>query len=273
MSVAAEPPPPVPNAAAKAAAPAAERNFRRIDADLVHASVVALDTRIARNFPRAGLRNIGRELIDVSADAPRRIGAIQRRSTIVRVVAWLLSVAIVGILLTIPFTLRPGRVDTLADAVQVLEAALSASFFIGACILFLLSWQSRMRHARTMEAIHELRALAHVVDMHQLTKDPPMMLAGEGPAGSKAEIYTPQELQRYLDYCSEMLALISKVAVLYAQESTDPQTMNVVDDIEDLTNGLSRKVWQKIILIQRASPNVGTPPSLVPAHKPPMEIE
>ena len=70
-----------------------------------------------------------------------------------------------------------------------------------------------------------------------------------------------------------MLALISKVAVLYAQESTDPQTMNVVDDIEDLTNGLSRKVWQKIILIQRAAPNVGTPPSLVPAHKPPMEIE
>jgi hypothetical protein len=29
-----------------------------------------------------------------------------------------------------------------------------------------------------MEAIHELRALAHVVDMHQLTKDPPMLLAG-----------------------------------------------------------------------------------------------
>jgi hypothetical protein len=249
------------------------RVFRRIDAELVHCTIAALEARIGRSFPKSGLRKIGRELMEVSADAPRRIAAIQRRSGAVRIIAWLLSLAILGILGTIPFTLRPGHVETLADAIQVLEAALSASFFIGACILFLLSWQSRMRHARTMEAIHELRALAHVVDMHQLTKDPPMLLARESDPNSGTDLYSPEELQRYLDYCSEMLALISKVAVLYAQDSTDPQTMDVVDDIEDLTNGLSRKVWQKIVLIQRGKPGVGTPPSLVPAHKPPMELE
>ena len=39
-----------------------------------------------------------------------------------------------------------------SEAVQILEAALSASFFIGACVLFLLTWESRMRHQRTMDA-------------------------------------------------------------------------------------------------------------------------
>jgi hypothetical protein len=166
--------------------------------------------------------------------------------------------------------------------VGVLEAALSAAFFIGASLLFLLTWESRMRHNRTIEAVHELRALAHVVDMHQLTKDPPMLLGGgdaAAPAAAAAAVaapprtYTPFELQRYLDYCSEMLALISKIGVLYVQDSTDAATIAVVDEIEDLTNSLSRKCWQKIILIQRQGPpGLGPPPSLEPARIPPQTV-
>jgi hypothetical protein len=276
MSVAPPASPPQSEPVAKASETAkprrAPRIYRRIDPQLVHETIVALEARIGHSFPQSGLRKVAQEFVEVSADTAGRIDRIQRRSTIVRIVAWLLSIVIIGILTTLPFTLRTGHVDTLAEAIQVLEAALSASFFIGACILFLLTWQSRMRHQRTMEAIHELRALAHVVDMHQLTKDPPLLLAGQHAPNSASEFYSPADLQRYLDYCAEMLALISKVAVLYVQDSTDPQTIDVIDDIEDLTNGLSRKVWQKIILIQRQSSAVGTPPSLVPAPIPQPEI-
>ncbi len=234
------------------------KSYRRIDPSAVHDTVVRLEARIAARFPEAGLRQVALELIDVSADATRRIRSIRRRSVGVRLVSWLLAAAVLGILLTIPFTLRMGRVETLADAIQNLDAALSSSFFIGACILFLLTLESRLRRGRTMEAIHELRALAHVVDMHQLTKDPTMLLNVDtqpSPVSTSPQspprTYTPFELTRYLDYCSEMLALISKLAVLYVQDSADAETFGMVDDIEDLTNGLSRKIWQKIMLIQR----------------------
>ena len=236
--------------------------YRRIDADAVHDTIVQLEARIGGHFPQSGLRKVAKELIDVSRDTTRRIAMIRRRSAFLRVSAWLLSVAILAILLTLPFNLRRGSVETLADAVGMLESALSASFFIGACIIFLVTMESRLRNQRTIEAIHELRALAHVVDMHQLTKDPPMLLGfGSGPNppdvpesswGDRS--YTVFDLQRYLDYCSEMLALISKVAVLYVQDSTDPTTIGVVDEIEDLTNGLSRKIWQKIMIIERHIP-------------------
>jgi hypothetical protein len=240
------------------------RSYRRIDAAAVHETIVTLESRIGRRFPESGLRRVAQDLIDVSRDTAKRIRRIRRRSGAVRLLAWLLSLGILAILLTIPFTLRPGRVDTLAEGVQVLEAALSASFFIGACILFLLTLESRMRHQRTMAAIHELRSLAHVVDMHQLTKDPTTLL---DPAQQPApRPYTPFELQRYLDYCSEMLALISKVAVLYVQDTTDTATIGVVDEIEDLTNGLSRKIWQKIMLIERATAHpAGDATSVAPA--------
>jgi hypothetical protein len=103
------------------------------------------------------------------------------------------------------------------------------------------------------------------------------MLLGVGASGAAVETtpvspprtYTPFELQRYLDYCSEMLALISKIAVLYVQDSADSETVAIVDDIEDLTNGLSRKIWQKIMLIER-NPSPAMPPrdAASPAGKP-----
>ena len=236
--------------------------FRRIDAEAVHDTIAKLEKRIAGHFPESGLRKVAQELLDVSHDAQRRIRMIRRRSAFLRAIAWMLSIAILAILTTLPFNLRPGNVETLADAVQILESALSASFFIGASIIFLITLQTRMRTQRTIEAIHELRALAHVVDMHQLTKDPPMLIgmgnqpqpAGVPPSTWEDRAYTVFDLQRYLDFCSEMLALISKVAVLYVQDSTDATAIGVVDEIEDLTNGLSRKIWQKIMIIERHAP-------------------
>ena len=61
---------------------------------------------------------------------------------------------------------------------------------------------------------------------------------------------TPAELGRYLDYCSEMLALLSKTAALWAQGFPNPVVVTAVDQIEVLTIGLSRKIWQKLNLLE-----------------------
>ena len=58
------------------------------------------------------------------------------------------------------------------------------------------------------------------------------------------------ELNRYLDYCSDALALISKIAALHVQGFQDPVLLDAVDDVEDLTAGFSRKIWQKITILE-----------------------
>jgi hypothetical protein len=193
--------------------------------------------------------------VDVARDTAQTIAHIQQRSSKIRVVSYGLAGAILLILVVAAFMLKLGHVETLPEAIQVAEAALSASFFIGAAIIYLLSLESSVRRKRALEAIHELRALAHVVDMHQLTKDPALLL-NPVPAVTPGPrpFYTAFELQRYLEYCSEMLALISKVAVLYVQDFPDPVAVGVVDEIEDLTTGLSRKIWQKVVLLDRHVP-------------------
>jgi hypothetical protein len=60
---------------------------------------------------------------------------------------------------------------------------------------------------------------------------------------------SPFELTRYLDYCSEMLSLTSKLAALYAQNLPDPVVIDAVNEIESLTTNLSQKIWQKITIL------------------------
>ena len=134
---------------------------------------------------------------------------------------------------------------------QALDSSIGSVVFVGAAILFFLSWEHRIKRDRALKAIHELRALAHIVDMHQLTKDPESY-AGHGPSSSqiRKRVMTPFELNRYLDYCSDALALISKIAALYVQGFQDPVLLDAVDDVEDLTAGFSRKIWQKITILE-----------------------
>jgi hypothetical protein len=61
------------------------------------------------------------------------------------------------------------------------------------------------------------------------------------------------ELGRYLDYCTELLSLISKIAALYVQRFDDEVTLGAVNEVESLTSGLSKKIWQKIMILDSAT--------------------
>jgi hypothetical protein len=101
------------------------------------------------------------------------------------------------------------------------------------------------------------RSIIHVIDMHQLTKDPSMAVSVAGKtASSPPRMLSRFELARYLDYCSEMVSLTSKVAVLYAQTFPDPVVTEAVSEIERVGVGLSQKIWQKIMILETVGTNV-----------------
>ena len=117
-----------------------------------------------------------------------------------------------------------------------------------------ITLETRFKRRATLRALYRLRSIIHIVDMHQLTKDPEFALwpAGTATASSPRRTLTRFELVRYLDYCSEMFALSSKVAALYAEHLHDAVVLEAVNDIESLAAGLSNKVWQKIMILEAA---------------------
>ena len=140
--------------------------------------------------------------------------------------------------------------DNVYTLIQGFDALIHIVFVVGGLLFFLVSMEDRLKRRRALRAVNELRSIIHVVDMHQLTKEPASSFAGGTPTpNSPKRNLTPFELGRYLDYCSEMLALIAKVAVLYAQALPDPVIVDAVSDIERLTTNLSQKIWAKITLI------------------------
>ncbi|MDO9001182.1 MAG: hypothetical protein Q7W45_15565 [Bacteroidota bacterium] len=118
---------------------------------------------------------------------------------------------------------------------------------IGACFYFLYKLEDITKQKHILNALHELRTIAHVIDMHQLTKDPTFILSEKTEHSPKRDL-NKNDLSRYLDYCCEMLSLTSKVAANYANNNKDEVVLNTINDIEILTTNLSSKIWQKIEL-------------------------
>ncbi len=211
-------------------------------------TVRTLQDRIESRFPESGLGMLVKELLVVSRENVARTHWIQKPNLALRCLAAGLSLAIIALLAGMLLQIRQFKVDDYTNFIQSLEASISSVVFIGAALLFILSWENRIKRGRALKAIHELRAMAHIIDMHQLTKQPESCFAQPQPA--RQRMLTPFELNRYLDYCSEALALISKIAALYVQGFQDTVLLDAVDDVEDLTAGLSRKIWQKITILE-----------------------
>ncbi|HYG33479.1 MAG TPA: hypothetical protein VEC99_01765 [Clostridia bacterium] len=224
--------------------------LRRLDPAKIVETVRSLHIRIEERFPASGLGKVVSELLLVAEETVQRTQWIQRPHLLLRAAALVLSAAIIALLIGLLLTIRQFQFNEFTNSVQALDSSISSVVFIGAAILFLVSWENRIKRDRALKAIHELRALAHIVDMHQLAKDPESALQGKSVNPSSKRIMTPLELTHYLQYCSDAMALISKIAALYVQGFQDPVLLDAVDDVEDLTAGFSRKIWQKITILE-----------------------
>ena len=225
--------------------------YRSLDSEKILNTISTLSRRIAERFPGSGLNRVCEELLTIAGESQTRIAWIGKPQRALRILIGVLVALLVAVLvLVLDNASWPRNGFDLVVLVQVSEAGLNVFLLVSAAILFLVTAETRIKRRRALKAIHELRALAHVVDMHQLTKDPERLLAHrlETPSSPKHNLTAP-ELGRYLDYCSEMLSLIGKLAALYVQKFDDPVALNAVNEVEDLTTGLSRKIWQKISIL------------------------
>ena len=228
--------------------------YRTIRADKVVDTASSLRARVHARFPESGLLRVADELLDVARESQERCRWIARPNLPLRMGVGLLLVGgVFGIAAIVVANVRMTESFwDLANFAEGAEALLANLVFLGAGIAFLVTLETRVKRRRTLSAVNELRALAHVIDMHQLTKDPEMVFRRhQATEVSPTHNMTALELNRYLDYCSEMLSIVSKIGALYVQSFPDSQALTAVDDIESLTNGLSRKIWQKIMILDR----------------------
>ena len=230
--------------------------YRHLDPEKVIETAKRLHARVAERFPDSSLKKLTAELVVVAQQSAERADEIARPHWPLRVGAGSFILLMLGGLGAGLFHLDiEWRLRDIGSLIQFIEAGTNEIVLIGAAAFFLLTVEQRYKRRRALKALHELRSLAHIVDMHQLTKDPDRLLRGGADTTSSPQrSMSPFELSRYLDYCSETLSVIGKVAAVYAQTFEDEAALAAVDEIEDLTTGLSRKIWQKVMILHAAPP-------------------
>jgi hypothetical protein len=247
-------------------------NYTSIDSEKIITTIDRLKARIEERFPDSDLGKVCGQLHEVAGHMKERSEWIARPVHWLRILTWVVCIMIVAGTITAIYSIsitnqevKP-KSTTLSDFVTLLEAGINDVVLIGAAIFFLLRFENRYKRTRALKALHELRSIAHVIDMHQLTKDPHRI----STPGTSASVFIPGrmspkldmtqfELRRYLDYCTEMLSLTGKIAAVYNQVFDDGVATAAASELESLTTGLSSKIWQKILILESSGDSGTTP--------------
>ena len=51
-----------------------------------------------------------------------------------------------------------------------------------------------------------------------------------------------------------MLSITGKIAALYIQDFDDDVALSAVNEVENLTTGVSRMIWQKLMIVYAMGP-------------------
>jgi hypothetical protein len=226
------------------------------------ATLRRLHQRISERFPESGLSNVGAELLKLAEET----GPILERQRRPHRFIQLGAVAIILLLVTIPIAGLAWRgipameLRDLPTVLQVIESAIQDVIFLGLAVYFVFTIETRLDRRGSLRELQRLRNIVHIIDMHQLTKDPEHLISPDlTTPSSPARMLSHFEMSRYLDYCTELLSLSSKIAAVHLQAVNDPVVLSAVSDIEVLSSNLSNKIWQKINVIDAERRSVGLP--------------
>jgi hypothetical protein len=151
-------------------------------------------------------------------------------------------VVVVAVAAGMAVAIGPSRETVL----EIARLASGLAVWLGAIGWFFWTLETRLKRGKALRALHRLRGLAHLIDMHQLAKNP------ECPGGDEQQ-YDRAAMAAYLGYCSELLAILSKIGQLYVEDFPDGTTLAAADQLENLTTGLSSKIWQKVMILEEVT--------------------
>ena len=156
--------------------------FRTLEAAKIKETLQKLKERIVTRFPGSGLSQVCTELIEITDEKEARIAKISRPHYILRFATLVLAAAGLALLAYLYSIIEVKRdAENLYGVMQGIDSAFNLIIVMGAAIIFLSSLEARWKRHKSIEHLHELRSIIHIIDMHQLPKDPS---ATRAPAGA-----------------------------------------------------------------------------------------
>lgn len=170
--------------------PGANLPALHLEPERIVETVGTLGRRIDERFPESGLSDLATKLHTIAAETKDHLDEIDRPIWSLRIATGLVAIVVIfglaAAIWGVAIALPTGEV-TAVDAVQLVESGIQDLVFAGFAIVFLITAEDRRKRRQALGFLRELRAVAHIVDMHQLTKDPDHLLNAVGNTVSSPE--------------------------------------------------------------------------------------
>ncbi|MDH5508176.1 MAG: hypothetical protein OEZ02_13220, partial [Anaerolineae bacterium] len=151
--------------------------YRRLQAEQILVTAKTLHHRVSERFSGWGISQVAEELHTLAQEVKTSLAWIAKPILILRLsIGALITVVILLVINGLVHLDISNQAFTPTDILTLIEAAIQDAVFFGAGIYFLVSLENRIKRGRALNRLNQLRALAHVIDMHQLTKDPERVL-------------------------------------------------------------------------------------------------
>lgn len=226
--------------------------YRALDPHHLRRTTTKIIDQIDETFPGSGLSGVGAAFRGLTDESLEKVNDLNTPIWRIRILSGILILITLLVVVVLPLTLTfQDSFTSWADFLEGTDAGFHLLAIIGGGIYFIASWERRVKRNLALDALSELRAMAHIIDMHQISKDPGLEHITPLPEGQvdTRTVRSDAELALYLDFSSDMLSIVGKLASLYAKKLHDRDVLDAVNEIESLTNGLCGKLWQKIMII------------------------
>jgi hypothetical protein len=218
---------------------AQSRNIERnLDPNKLIRTSEELAEWIGKEFPHAHLAVVAAGVHQIAQEAVVKASRIRQPILLLRIPIWgLVALAVAG-------AVHQLATHRLSEILQFLDETKGAALYLFAFLLAFITLEVRWKRRRALKAISDLRAQAHIVDMHQLAKD-------EAIEQFREEDHRTGKILTYLHACTALLALLSKIGQLYVEHFPDTVATQAANDFEMITTGLSNKIWMKILSMKK----------------------
>lgn len=218
-------------------------------------AAATLESRIRARFPTSSLLANASWLRVIIGNAPSETRAYKRRFFALRfvflMVAFVIAAALTFAIYQLNLNYKPA---SLVDLAQLVESGINDIIFLSLGAYFLFRIEPWIKRRRMLLFLGKLRDLIHVTQLLQMHKDPERVVRPDdrstaaspdlGDVGTSAFL-----MGKYLDYCLDMLTLISAVAAFVGRDVTDKQLRDGIWEIEELCSTISAKISNKTLML------------------------
>jgi hypothetical protein len=215
---------------------------QRLDPSRIIETAENLARRVSERLPESNLAVLAVEVAGIARVTDERSRRASMPIYIIRAACLIATiVALLGLLLLVRHIGTRWEFSTITDVFESADAGVNILFVLAGGLWFLITLEARVKRKQALAFIGELLEFVQLIDVTQLYHTPEFYASKDSVGGTPSRF----DDNTYLLFCTEMLAVIGNLALLYTRGNMDDSVWRAASDVVMLANAIEDRLLSK----------------------------